>query len=313
MSEESQAAKDKIHKIAKKAKQNFTIENTYFVFVLLVTILGSFVAARGFISWETQGYLVYLSSIVILVYLFSLYQKRFFSWIETAEGKFAYGVVVAVSTIAAQIGADQTIRYFLQTNPDQFPSAQKFLLVILTIVLLVVEIILAMYVTFIKNFLLVSMYMMANIFLNIFGVKFFNVSFKKYVLSLIPYLLGLIFLIRSISLVSSAFGVKDKNQNSINILEEAIIYSSFLPNKTDAGYVKDSYGKHLTVSKLICKNVNENDFVSPVSPEQEIPDIVVDASLMPHIDGEVSSRFIYKLSHCENSNDPDHIRINDHH
>lgn len=246
-----------------------------------------------------------------VAYVLSCHLGQFFDWWGSPQGKFVYGVVGAVTITASKVGADQIIRHFIQTEPSHFPSAEQSLSVALAIFLFVYEmslVILAISLLHtIKVYTLLFMQQLPY-FVGFARRKTKSRSVPLLFVNWFVYFTAGIWLTVTLVGSQSLYGLKDERGNPLNILEELIIYSSCLRNKSVVGNYVDEKGNLTLIEKLFCNNIDGEDYVSPAGSRDLISSEVLVAHLRQPIGPIFESRYSYTAAHCTNSNDPGHVQ-----
>lgn len=118
---------------------------------------------------------------------------------------------------------------------------------------------------------------------------------------LLVILLGGIYITQFPLLVERPSWIKNEFGQYISLVEEILIVSSFYPNKLIDGMGSNS-------PHLICNNLSSNARVAIVNPNDVVPSDVVVAEINENSRDLSSNVYNYKLSKCENTNDPKHAR-----
>jgi len=114
-------------------------------------------------------------------------------------------------------------------------------------------------------------------------------------------LLGGVYITQFPILLERPSWIKDDSGQYISLMEEILIVSSFNPNKL-------SDGMNGSPSHLVCNNLPSDARIAIVNPNDVVPSDVVVAEIK-HTSRDLSNNlYNYKLSKCENTNDPDRAR-----
>jgi hypothetical protein len=212
--------------------------------------------------------------------------------LESGAAQWVVSVFIAIMTYVtftiAQGVADMLIRVMLQTNPEQFPGAQRALTawyaVFCWLTVLYLGAILS---PFVARVIRVPT---AGVFAGIFAL---------YVV--VPYGAFVLVTVGSANEQARRPGLED-------IQELLILGSSFTPNFLVMQVVPDDSGYAEQHGKRVCLNLPDEVWVSPASPDEVIPDKVVVAEWRERAQGDRGPRYRYRLTTCENSNNPDTMK-----
>lgn len=277
-----------------RLRKTFSVDRSYKLFIIF-----SILAIPLFFVLNIEKFIILL--MLITGFVSTVRYARIYSWIigwlwEKPEGKMSFAIAASIIIAMAKSLSDQQIRHWVQTNPNQFPSSQQSLFAYASLCIIVASLTLILIVGFaasaqvkrIKNWGK-SLVKMVDIF-NILGflqptstkAESNSASFVE----IASLFFAVCFLLLTMSELDSAFGLKDRYGNSINLSEEIFVFSSFLINR------KYPEG-------LICNNLEGEVYISFPSNEL-VPSRVITAKVResPIRDG----RYEYRLSFCQNSN-----------
>jgi hypothetical protein len=202
----------------------------------------------------------------------------------------------------SQFVSDYAIRTIIQTNPDQFPGAQRALTAIFSL----------------------SLWFSILIIISLFFLMHFNFNHSKSnPLKSIPFksitgtitgLFFILFVIPDIIYLSSASSTFPDDKQEIRsefsipiLVEQILIWSSFTKNSLPKEFFMDKNGIRISDDKKFCINIPADSYVSPVSPDEVIPNKVVVAEFKQQNIANSGLGFTYRLASCENSNNPDRV------
>jgi hypothetical protein len=202
------------------------------------------------------------------------------------------GLLIATATYCAftfaQGLADFMIRGMVQTNPDQLPSAQRALT--------------AWYAMFgwITILYLASM-------VSLFAARARCLPVAGAVAGLIA-----LYIVVPNGVLALATAIPSDEQTRRPGLEDIgetlILWSSFVPNFLVEQVVQDGSGQVEQRGKRFCSNLPDDVWVSPASPDEVIPDKVIVAEWRERTQGDRGQRYRYRLTACENSNNPEAVK-----
>lgn len=183
----------------------------------------------------------------------------------------------------AQWHADNVIQSIVQTHPDQLPGAQRALTAIgaaygWTAMLYVVALLTAPVLSMTEA---------------------------------LPVLFALLFLPLSAFNVFQKVTSFDEHGSRLlrgSLRENLIIWTSFIPNRAVEGVLRSETENSVQEAHLACRNLAPEVYVAFVHPDEVVPDKVVVAEPKS---GEIAGgapAYRYRLSVCENSNNPDGIK-----
>lgn len=301
----------------------------YYFFTILTFLLGIILIALISFSGDRQGlpfrifvaYAYFLPFVVFplsALYLYNRYKENFLKWWEHPIGKLVYGLITVVILLISKIEADVFIRDVLQTNPNQFSNAQNAISIYSTLSLSLSLIFLLMImITIVNTIKIMIKALIINkkflyklyIYLGLPEIDSNGIGWRYFMLNFFPFIIIVFYLPLLIVELDNIFGMKDVEGNSINIREEIIILSSFSKNEKIIGHHIDDQGNRISIMKTFCKNVSSRDYIATSSSDL-IPNQVIVASYNQDKRKIIGyrGRFNFRLSYCENSNDPNHIR-----
>ncbi len=198
--------------------------------------------------------------------------------------------------IVAQWSADSTIQGIVQTHSDQLPGAQRALTAVF------------------------ATYWWIGVFYVIAGLATLITPMVKLksngrpvlsTTSAVPVLFA-VFIIPPNALntfqkivLSNEHG---RRTTSGSLEENLIIWTSFMPNRVVESVLRRGPEEFVQQTRLACRNLSPEVYVAFVHPDEVMPDKVIVAE--PKI-GEIvegAPAYSYRLSACENTNNPDGIK-----
>lgn len=242
----------------------------------------------------------------------------------TKGGKIFYVLASATMYAASRTLADRVISSTIQSAAVHFPNAQNnltlYFIILLTVFLIgiiiksVYYIVIGMAIIFLPPYLALKLFFDDIIQANpdmeswrsVIALRFVTnkVRFANgfaLVVDLFVVLLGGIYITQIPILVERPSWIKSDSGQYVSLVEEILIVSSFYPNK-----LNDSVGSN--PRHLICNNLSSEARVAIVNPNDVVPGDVVVAESNHALRDLGSNVYSYKLSKCENTNDPDHAR-----
>lgn len=242
----------------------------------------------------------------------------------TKGGKIFYVLASATMYATSRTLADRVISSNIQSVAAHFPNAQNnltlYFIILLTVFLIGVSmksvyyIVIGMAIIFFPLLLILKLFFDEIIRANPDMESWRSVTAARFVTKRIRFatgfalatdlfviLLGGIYITQFPLLVERPSWIKDESGQYISLVEEILIVSSFYPNR-----LSDGVGSN--PPHLICNNLSSDARVAIVNPNDVVPSDVVVAEVNHSLRDLSSSVYNYKLSKCQNTNDPDHAR-----
>lgn len=225
---------------------------------------------------------------------------------------------------ASRTLADRVISSTIQSAAAHFPNAQNnltlYFVVLLTVFLIGISMTSVYYIVIGMTIILFPLLLILKLFFDaiiranpdmeswrsVTAARFVTnkISFATgfaLIIDLFVVLLGGIYIAQFPLLVERPSWIKDESGQYISLVEEILVVSSFYPNR-----LSDGVGSN--PPHLICNNLPSDARIAIVNPNDVVPSDVVVAEVK-HSSKDLSNNvYSYKLSKCENTNDPDHAR-----
>ena len=198
--------------------------------------------------------------------------------------------------IAAQWHADSVIQSIMQTHPDQLPGAQRALTAIGAaygwIAMLYVIAVLTTFVT-------------TSVKLQSSGRPVLGMT------EALSVLFALLIIPPNAFDTFQKVTPFDKHGSRLirgSLAENLIIWTSFMPNRVVDGVLRSEAEGFIQQTRLACRNLAPEAYVAFIHPDEMMPDKVVVAEPKGGEIAEGAPVYSYRLSACENSNNPDGIK-----
>lgn len=250
-------------------------------------------------------------------------------WIwNTKIGKLVYVLASAIIYAISKTFADKAISSTLQSSANHFPNAQNALtlyflifgiLALAGIAMQLIYFLVAAFMIVIGASLLVVRMMITDIAKAILLVNpdmnnWYIVELARsisqkmnfrtisvFAIDTFIMLLCGTFVIAIPSLIEHPSWLKDESGQFVSLPKQILVWSSFYPNMMSNG-VKGEF------KRLVCSNLPPDVNVSAANPNDIIPHDVILAEIKKGKRQASENAYNYRLSKCENTNDPDHVR-----
>jgi len=250
---------------------------------------------------------------------------------NTPGGKLIYVLASAIIYTVCKTSADKAISSTLQSNASHFPNAQNnltlyfiifgvlgligvtmkltyFFVIAFTSVIGISLLAIRMMTTEISKTILqfhpdmndLNDWTLVRLARNVSQRVSFKTIFVAFIDTFVVLLCGIFITEIPISIDRPSW-LKDKSGHFVSLTEQTLFWSSFYPN-----IISDSAEGEF--QKLVCSNLPPDVDISAANPDDVIPHDVVVAEIKKGKRQASENTYIYRLSKCENTNDPDHIR-----
>lgn len=304
----------------------FVRANSAPMLIVFYLFLWFLVVRSGLPGFSRAGKVIIVYSMVpiCLLYLFHRWGQPFLWVWDTRGGKILYLMASAILLAVSKSLADNLIGSVLQTSADRFPDAQNCLTLYFVILLNVGIIGAGM--TAVYAFVLLLIFglgvnMLVARWIVEGMVQQFPASSKLRDLRLVKLLLekanlgtaSIIFIDAFVFLIWGLFisrvpivaerpsWIRDESGHYMRLAEDVLILSSFYSNKVS----NDATGEP---QKVICSNLPLDVKISMVNPDEVAPHDAMIAEINRGKKNDYENAYTYKLSKCENTNDPDHVK-----
>lgn len=213
-------------------------------------------------------------------------------WLFTVVAAILSYGVFAIS----QWNADRLIQELIQTYPAQFPGAQR----ILTAIFAVYGWVSVLYLVAI-----VAMFLLPVVKTRATGKPLLTIT------ATVPVIVALFYIPLTVVITFIKTAPTDeqgRRNGSISVIESLVLGASFMPNRVVEGVLRSKTGELIQQARLACRNLSPEAYVAFVHPDEVVPDKAVVAEPRREELAMGVPTYSYRLSVCENSNNPDNVR-----